>query len=88
MSNEVREGSVFCDWSQVWSCIINPDLKDEAAGQVKTCRLFSSGVLHIGQLECSRCFLCFMTTPVAMSFPMNFEMNFTNPDLAEDLLPL
>ena len=74
--------------SHVLNCTIRLERKVEAEGQVRIWMLSSFGALQIGQFEWGRCFLLFITTPDAISFPINFEINFNIPNLAVDLLSL
>ncbi len=60
------------------------DLKVEEEGQIRICRLYSFGALHLGQLEKVRCFRRCITFPVAISSAINLR----SPNLDLNLLIL
>ena len=88
MKNDVITGYVCWDCNQVWSWMINVDLKVDADEHVIICILSSSGALHRRQFDDTLCFLWIITLPEAMAALIHFVINIDSPNLECDLLYL
>ena len=76
IKNAVIDGSVLRDRSQTCSSCscVSRSSEADTDRQVITCMMSSSGSLQMGQFECFRCCLFFMTTPVAAVLLNHFVM--------------